>query len=304
MSDNNDRFLLPLKTEYLDGQPANPVFTRYESLGTYMNFANLGVLSWKIVKDDGDGIPINTHHGKQEYNPVTIAHYALELYSKIVTSPADDLNEKLDKVIAWCLKNQDAQGGWKFDFNHMFFKGRTETIVSPWYSALSQGMMISALARYGHLRGIDLSSNINRSLSVINMPVSDGGVKRVVFGHHPFFEEYPTNPPSLVLNGFMFCLLGLYDAWTINRSAFAKELFLSGMQTLGILLPLYDLGSGSAYDLTHYTTGVEGPNKARPAYHRLHVAQLSTLSSTGHGKLTRIVNRWHQYLMGNQLQTN
>ena len=35
----------------------------------------------------------------------------------------------------------------------------------------------------------------------------------------PFYEEYPTLPPNLTLNGFMFALLGLYDLSTISLVA-------------------------------------------------------------------------------------
>jgi len=59
------------------------------------------------------------------------------------------------------------------------------------------------------------------------------------------YEEYPTNPPLFVLNGFMYSLFGLYDlAMTGNRSinAEARMLYERGMSSLKVMLPLFDSG--------------------------------------------------------------
>ena len=46
----------------------------------------------------------------------------------------------------------------------------------------------------------------------------------------------------------------------------AKELFDSGFKSLKKLLPLFDTGSGTIYDLRHFSLGV-APNIARWDYH-------------------------------------
>lgn len=300
-----DRFKLPLKESYLDNGAESPIFKVYHSDGPYMHFHKLNVLSWKIVSIDENSIPINLHHGDMHYNPVTIAHYGLELYSLIMRGDKSEiLLEKFSNVVKWCLENQSDDGGWPFSFDHLFFKDRVASLNKNWYSGLSQGMMISVLTRARTLLNIDVSSSINRSLDVILKPVELGGVRRIFYDKYDFYEEYPTTPASFVLNGFIFCLIGIYDGWQLNKDDRFFNAYKSGVNSLSHMLPFYDLGLGSSYDLTHLTSLVEGPNRARHSYHRLHIQLLSTINSIEGGVFDRVVNRWDSYLKGNELITN
>lgn len=57
---------------------------------------------------------------------------------------------------------------------------------------------------------------------------------------------------TFVLNGFIYSLIGLYDAWKLcGDEQKAKELYLEGLSSLKKMLPLFDAGSGSFYDLRH-----------------------------------------------------
>lgn len=71
--------------------------------------------------------------------------------------------------------------------------------------------------------------------------------------------------------------LGLYDLKTIAPARFSKEataLFEQGMRSLKKLLPLFDMGSTTSYDLRHFTLNV-APNIARWDYHATHVNQVN-----------------------------
>lgn len=300
-----DRFQLPLNDRYIDGNPLSPVFMSYDPHGEYLHHRKLNVLSFKIVDVDAEGIPLNMYHGVQHYNPTTISQYALELYSILIHhGDSNEVDSKFRIVIDWCLCNQTADGGWPSTFNHMFFKGRVELLSAPWYSAMAQGLMISALTRAATRISFDYKTPIRKSLDVILRDVANFGVRRMVFDRYVFYEEYPTTPASCVLNGFMFCLVGLYDGYKATGETEYWAAFNEGLLTLETLLPLYDLGNGSSYDLTHVMTKVEGPNKARPDYHRLHVKLLSTLDVIAEGRFSRVVSRWDSYLRGNVLITN
>ena len=306
-----DRFQTPVSATYVDGLTVKPDCGPYVPAGPYLRFHKLNVVGWKIVNLDDAGIPRNSQGGGEHYNPVTIAHYGLEMASQHILGETDRSVE-VTNVLRYALNAQDASGGWPFTFDHVFFAGRVAKMPAGWYSSLSQGMMISLYARwFAHIKdaGPEISEqtlrdSIELSCNIIGMDVERGGVRRRIFGEHDFYEEYPTTPSSLVLNGFMFCLLGLYDGFKIFGSSRCKELFDKGITTLAAVLPMYDLADGSAYDLTHITTGIEGPNTARPAYHRLHISLLAALSSTQGGSFDRIVDRWDNYLKGNRLRTN
>lgn len=74
----------------------------------------------------------------------------------------------------------------------------------------------------------------------------DGGVKAIFLKEYTWYEEYPTQPSSFVLNGFIFSLLGLYDLAEASRSAGiqsdAESLYKDGLRSLKALAMLYDTG--------------------------------------------------------------
>lgn len=75
---------------------------------------------------------------------------------------------------------------------------------------------------------------------------------------HSRYEEYPTNPASFVLNGFIYSLLGLYDLNATAPTSLSKEaglLFDQGMVSLKKMLLFFDTGSGTIYDLRHIILG-------------------------------------------------
>ena len=79
----------------------------------------------------------------------------------------------------------------------------------------------------------------------LSVSSAEGGVRAYFMSQYPWYEEYPTNPPSFVLNGFIYSLIGLYDILTLapeSRTAEAKLLFNQGVQSLKHLLPLFDTG--------------------------------------------------------------
>lgn len=116
----------------------------------------------------------------------------------------------------------------------------------------------------------------------------------------------PTQPPSLVLNGFIYAMIGLYDLSTmpVESATRAKHLFESGLDSLRVLLPLYDTGRGSSYDLKHATAGII-PNLARPDYHKAHVYLLKWMHViTGDQMFQTFSNRWYEYSVGGHAKVN
>ena len=111
---------------------------------------------------------------------------------------------------------------------------------------------------------------------------SRGGV-RADFDGVAWYEEYPTRTrPSLVLNGYMFSLLGLYDVAPWSRTA--ARLYRVGIRTLSARIARFDRPGGS-----WYMPGVPASNY----YHAVHVLQLTALDSvTPSRTLKRYRDRW------------
>ncbi|PIO56699.1 hypothetical protein TELCIR_21900, partial [Teladorsagia circumcincta] len=84
----------------------------------------------------------------------------------------------------------------------------------------------------------------------------------------------------------------------------ASKLFSTGMASLRALLPLYDTGSGSVYDLRHVGLHT-APNLARWDYHAVHVYLLKWLVQiTGDNVLNETADRWIAYSWGRKAKHN
>ena len=174
------------------------------------------------------------------------------------------------EVAAWIERTADEQGrlAYRFAMPHTF------PLDPPWCSALAQGEAVSFLVRAARVldRGelFDLATRTARPLLDLDSPLvaltPDG----------PVLQEYPTDPPSHVLNGWLFSLWGLYDLAHSGRSpggiaAEAADAFAAGSAALAARIDRYRTGLGwSLYDLYPHPL----PNVASPFYHRLHVEQL------------------------------
>ena len=150
-------------------------------------------------------------------------------------------------------------GAWPLAFDYTLPAAHVE-LKGPWVSAMTQGQGMSLLTRMHRRTG--QRKYLNAALDALTefKPVASGGVvnKPPILRGRPFYEEYPTEPSILVLNGFMFTLLGLYDLAPYSHRA--ELLFERGYRTLLYALPLYDREGMSLYDLSNRTNRVPGHN--------------------------------------------
>ncbi|KAM3927221.1 D-glucuronyl C5-epimerase isoform 1-T1 [Leptodactylus fuscus] len=207
----------------------------------------------------------------------------------------------------WLVRNQDAKGGWPIMVTRKLGEG-FKALEPGWYSAMAQGQAISTLVRAYLLtkEQVYLDSAL-KATSPFKLPSEKHGVKAVFMSKYDWYEEYPTTPSSFVLNGFIYALLGLYDLKETAGEKTGKEarlLYDRGMESLRAMLPLYDTGSGSIYDLRHFMLGT-APNLARWDYHTTHINQLQLLASIDGSPIFRdFVRRWKSYLKGGRAKHN
>ena len=160
-------------------------------------------------------------------------------------------------------------GGWM----HGTAMPHTYRLAAPWLSAMAQGEGASLLIRIHQRTGDERYADAaHRALRLLDTPTADGGV-RAPLGDGFFLEEYPTDPPSLVLNGGIFALWGYYDAAIGLGDPDARQAFELGVETLAVNLWRWDTGRWSLYDLFPHPA----PNIASSAYHLLHTTQLRAM---------------------------
>lgn len=69
---------------------------------------------------------------------------------------------------------------------------------------------------------------------------------------HLWFEEYPMEAPTKVLNGFIFTIFGIYDYYQVTHQTEAKDLLQGGLTTVKDYVAPYRLPENySRYCLKH-----------------------------------------------------
>jgi hypothetical protein len=168
----------------------------------------------------------------------------------------------------------------------------TYKIEAPWVSAMAQGQGASLLVRIHAETGDErYAAAAARALRLMSVPSAEGGASAELDGH-PFPEEYPTDPPSFVLNGAMFALWGLRDVAVGLGDGDARRTFAAAGDALAANIGAWDTGSWSRYDLYPHRV----LNVASMAYHELHVAQLEAMQELApHEQTARAAERFARY---------
>jgi len=246
---------------------------------------------WDAAPFDTRGV-ILTPRG-DAYHPVRIAQYGLAQHAAWARTGAQAAFDGFLAQAAWLRDNIEPagpqRGGIRYPFDVPAY-GAT----AGWLSAMAQGEAISLLLRAGAVAADGgFLAAARAAASPFRRSVASGGIRRLLRGAS-FYEEYATDVPSFVLNGFIYSLWGLWELRRFDAAADVAPLVDAGVATLRTHLPLYDTGYWSRYDLV---PPVAGPGKlASLGYHALHVAQLRvTAAMTGDQFFGEVAERWRGY---------
>jgi len=228
------------------------------------------------------------------FHPINALNYATELleYKRDRSSFLKVMRDLLQYIEKKSFKNLD-YGVMKF-----YFAWERESI--PWISSISQGIGSAYFAIAYSMTG-DEEFRVAAQLLANSFQVPSGmGGFRIDLDYGPFYVEYSNAPFDLVLNGFMLSLKGLWMYSQVIEDSSALEAFSSGIKTLELLLPKYDVEGWSAYSI-FYSWSVESypifHGMASERYHRLHIRLLYFLGKVSKSSvLTEFSLRWDEYL--------
>lgn len=235
----------------------------------------------KSFELDEKGIPrnptyIDVKDQDYVYFPITIGQYGLAVFHSFLRTQADIDKRRFMTIADWFYNNAqvDEKSGtrWLTAVPLPQYKNK-----GPWQSAFAQSRGLSVLLRAYQLTGEKKYAKCaEQALLPFTISIADGGVTAFTeWG--PFYEEYTSSVPTLVLNGMVFALCGLYDFVRVfPENARAHKIFNEGIITLENILPQYDLGFWSRYNLCRADWHPE-IDPATITYHRLHIRQLEML---------------------------
>ena len=244
---------------------------------------------------DENGVPLLDYQGKigKQYNPIAISQYGLAYYNLYKKDDGQQFYQIFLKQADWLVENLEKNpGGFNVWMHHFDFEYKKE-LKAPWYSALAQGQGISLLSRaYLETKDSKYLEPAKLAFQPLLKEIKDGGVQYIDEGGNVWLEEYIIDPPTHILNGFIWALWGVYDFWLVTKEEEAKKLFDDCIKTLEKSLKRYDIGLWSLYDLSEQFL----KNLASPFYHKLHIVQLKILARiTGKQYFNQIAEKWKNY---------
>lgn len=246
---------------------------------------------------DEQGIPLLDYHGQigRQYNPIAIAQYGLGNYNLYRRHRDAERRQKFLRVAEWLAgaleKNTAGYAAWH---HHFDWEYRTP-LRAPWYSGLAQGQGISVLVRaWRDAESTVFRRTADEAFEVFLHDVNEGGVAFRDDAGHLWIEEYVVapDPPTHILNGFIWAMWGIYDYWLATQDSRAEHLFNESVRTLQDCLPNYDSGYWSLYE----QSGTRMKMLASPFYHQLHIVQLQVMTIlTGDPRFRDFAKRWEAY---------
>lgn len=234
-----------------------------------------------IKKFDENGIPINKTYidvtdKEYVYFPISIGQMGLAVFHTYLETKLEADKQRFLKFAEWFYTHAEVSdelgARWLTDVKLPAYRSQ-----SNWQSAFSQSRGISILLRAYQITGKKAYSEMaEKALIPFTKSVEAGGVSAFTeWG--PFYEEYTSSVPTLVLNGKIFALCGLYDFVRVfPENKLARKLFEDGVETLKKILPWYDMGFWSRYNLCKAKWYPEiDPSTIQ--YQKLHITQLEML---------------------------
>ena len=244
---------------------------------------------------DADGIPLLDYRGHvgRQYNPIAIAQWGLGNWNLYMRTGMVGRLERARRAADWLVAKLEpnAQGVpvWKHEFDWEY----RDLLHAGWYSALAQGQGLSLLCRMHRATGedkyLDSARAAFRSLTI---PAVDGGVSLPEGRDGSWLEETIVDPPTHILNGFLWAIWGVRDYAKASGDPEAERLLERCTRTLTRNLDDYDCGFWSLYE----QSGTRLPMLASGFYHALHISQLRvTARLLDMPELARTADRWEGY---------
>lgn len=217
-----------------------------------------------------------TINGERGHMPVRTSRSILKmLYCYRQLEREQYLNKATEIATAYLDTATRTDGALYFPYT-MKKGGAGVTLTPPWYSALAQGTSLSAYLRLhettGNTEYRKRADAVYESFRRIKRNAAGGPWTAMVDEEgYLWFEEYPHDPPTHVLNGFLTGLWGVYEYWLLTKRTDSRTLLEAAITTIKRYAKEFRVpGEVSWYALNHGYRGNE-------LYHAIHILQLRKL---------------------------
>ncbi|WP_161958379.1 D-glucuronyl C5-epimerase family protein [Ornithinimicrobium cavernae] len=226
------------------------------------------------------GVPLRVIDGELYDHPVMHAQFMLKHINTLRRTRSaeysDVLHATAQRIMSYAVESRGAH------FLPFLFPWRGGKQQPPWYSAMAQGQVLSAISRLHEVEPRPEYEAFAASLSASFQFLPEGAgsptpwVVDIDTEGHLWFDEYPNiGQGKFVLNGHLFAVWGLYDYWRVFDDAGGLDLANAGLETTKrYMLESRTPGWSSHYDVTEFSL--------LRNYHQTHVWQMeATYNLTG-----------------------
>lgn len=262
-------------------------FTEEISYQLIRKIYSKNILRTKIVYDSL-GVPFvdygyveGIYVGKQR-NPLTVSQRAIEYFES-------GKRKEFINCANWILGNSKSFGDYyilEYNFPWPIFN-----LTPPWRSGMAQAQAMQALIKaYDITKNIEYLDCASKLLCSFFIEIEDGGVTYKTANNGWWYEEYADEgcEKSMVLNGMMFTVIGIYEYYKYTESTEAKYLFEQGVVALRDNLYRYNKEGYSYYDILKHPAG--------RIYHKVYIQLLDSLYNiTNEIPFKQYSNIWIKY---------
>ena len=220
---------------------------------------------------DSDGIPMFEHNGERYYHPLTIVQRMFhDLDSYVQTQDVFYLNRVerfAQKLEALAIRPNNIPF-YPIPFDFALHGNAEYTEKTPWYSGIVHGRILSMYSRIymitGEKKYRDLADQVFRSMIMFEDSIKRPWIACLDDDGYFWVEEYPWQPLTEVLNGFMVAVFAFYDYHLIRHTPESTFFLDASLTTLKHYVAEYrNPGEPSAYCLLHRVQSV--------GYHLMHI---------------------------------
>ena len=227
---------------------------------------------------DKNGVPYNIlNNDNIVYFPISIFQYGLGAYDLYLETKNPSYLSCFFNVVNWATGSQNVNGSWT-TFEWLPDNSRVSSM------AQSEGvsLLCRAYKETSDKKYIDLAL---KAIKFMLKSTKLGGTTSY-FNDYITFEE--NSDTHTILNGMIFSIWGLYDISILSNDKELKSILEMSVNSLKLLLPKYDCGYWSNYDLDGHI--------ASPFYHDLHIEQLKVMYEIfGINEFKTFCEKWQDY---------
>jgi hypothetical protein len=264
------------KVDYrVDGYRPRPVPP--EKLPDYQNYVTPLEGTQPV---DAQGVALTPLNGRKVYHPLVIARYGVVLLHsyRITHDPA--FVDRAEVNAAFLINTAVSRDGalyFPYRFKYALFGNPSDLMDPPWYSVMAQGAALTLFERLFAVTGEERWRTAADSTFATFVQRRRARRPWTVFvarnngRKYLWLEEYAKNPPTQVLNGFLYALVGVWEYARASRDASALHVFDGAATTIRHQVQRFRVPGGVSY----YSLRVHAQYRD---YHCVHVWQLKLLT--------------------------